>query len=132
MSDSNDDPMRDIGKLVVGHVGYGPKQHESPHPVLTGSTALAVESKVLRARIAELEAQLAKLPETADKVRWEPGMKLWYLDIRNGKVSSTIGLDYCEQGGVDPTQRWFCDEHNAFLFECYSTRDAALAAKGGE
>jgi len=71
---SNEDPMRDIGKLTLGHVKAGTtigRVDGMPirgTPVATGSTALAIENNKLKARLATLEAHVAAGRELAERI----------------------------------------------------------------
>ena len=74
-----------------------------------------------RERIAELEAEVEQLrcivPTTKDGVQVKHGDKIWFP---GDDEPGTVTFHVCGEGGFDAIGR------------CYSTREAAEAAKGGE
>jgi len=83
----------------------------------------------LEAENARLRAVVEKLPKTADGVPLTPGMELWH--------SGTGGFpkgDYAWAFSKGQSGEWFVDFAFAtvMLSKCYSTREAAEAAKGAK
>lgn len=78
-------------------------------------------------RIAELEAVVSKLPKTADGVVVTPGMSVWV-----DRGSDVYEEDRYEEGAWWPDESCdiYGDGEYITLGNCYSTRAAALAAKG--
>lgn len=79
------------------------------------------------ARLAELEAIVAKLPRTADGVPITAGMTLWSI----GRVGDTEVFEMeatCETEAKHKHGRWRGGRES--IEGCYSTREAAIAAKG--
>ena len=89
-----------------------------------------------QARIAELEAELARIPQAADGKRIWPGDRLWYI-TRLHPEPLWIDVDHwcwCNDDGVTEeavvwgeTQHEPMDSMSASV--CHSTYEAALAAK---
>ncbi len=104
-----------------------------PHEVRTTAIAcLARVNSLFRVYINELEAEVermqaivAKFPKTADGVPVVLGMKVWTLGTLPHYVTvTTVELDgYIEVRIHGHTYR------RATSTDCYSTREAALAAK---
>ena len=98
-------------------------------------------------RIRELEREIErlndvvdKLPKTADGVACYNGMMVWMINgdksITSGPVcwmgdaTPPLGADMLAHGGYRNTLGAWCDEWYRPA-DCYSTREAAEAAKGG-
>lgn len=81
-------------------------------------------------RVGELEAIVEKLPKTADGVPITPGMKVWGTSPFGGvRDPATAQL----RGFFDEYPIFACEwGHNVAGRECYSTREAALAASKKE
>lgn len=73
----------------------------------------------LEEKVAELQAIVDKLPRTADGVPVVPGMVLHYR--RGWQVLGAMVGEYADREG---------DWHCVAIDDCYSTRQAAEAAKG--
>jgi hypothetical protein len=88
---------------------------------------LAKVAYELARRLAEAEAIVAKLPKTADGVPITPGMELWgSLGWNNEPAKATLRGTYAEGYSVG-TPEWGMNVRPEV--ECYSTREAAEAAK---
>jgi hypothetical protein len=80
-----------------------------------------------KARAEAAEAVVAKLPKTADGVPITPGMELWgSLGWNNEPAKATLRGTYAEGYSVG-TPEWGMNVRPEV--ECYSTREAAEAAK---
>jgi hypothetical protein len=79
------------------------------------------------ARAEAAEADVAKLPKTADGVPITPGMELWgSLGWNNEPAKATLRGTYAEGYSVG-TPEWGMNVRPEV--ECYSTREAAESAK---
>jgi hypothetical protein len=103
---------------------------------LHDKSAIAAELAWRDARIAELEAIVAKLPKTADGMPVVPQVAhVWYVHPTGKVVGFAPTIDditqgwWCHNGGRDPDDNWT----HVTLADAYSTRQAAEAArvKGG-
>ena len=101
-----------------------------------GMECLKTQLDQAKARIAELEAENARIPPTADGTRIWPGDRLWYI-TRLHPEPLWIDVDHwcwCKDDGVTTEAVvWGESQHEPMdslsASVCYRTREAALAAK---
>ena len=86
--------------------------------IAQGNSSL-MEIRVAILEFESLQATVEKLPKTADGVIVKHGMKVWLIHP-DGIDDGTVCFHVCDEGGFSAIQK------------CYSTREAAEAAKKGE
>ena len=123
------------GEYHYRDYGRGGEMSDDNYPVM-----IAVkEYRHLRAKIERLQEIVAKLPKTADGVPVVPGQAIWYwLEKNNGDVASPAEarqatspiLACCKIYCFNPTS--VMSDMDGWIGHrfCYSTREAAEAAKG--
>jgi hypothetical protein len=85
----------------------------------------------LERRIAELQAIVDKLPETADRVKITPKMKLYW---QSANPATLEGIEVIPDDAEDAL--FYSKDEKDYLYvpleRAFSTRKAALAAAGGK
>ena len=103
----------------------------------------ATEIEATERELAEKQAVVEKLPKTADGVRVSLGDEVWYpLDFYSDKTPAATSCavvmsdEGCSKWAV---QAWLPGRNKAFttmkmlaVSDCYSTREAAAAARAGK
>jgi hypothetical protein len=103
------------------------KERNDPPDWVELCKVAAKEIESLEAGFAEAKAIVDKLPKTADGVVVTPDMKILWA-INNGEVSSRRRSKVADDSWVYGRY----ESESARIRDCYSTREAAEAAKARE